>query len=158
MIPSPSEIWVGSHWHFIPTKFLPFLPFRSDSAQNLLGSAQNAWGRVKYSKIALMRSTRTQMLIIRYLKYDHHFTHLPTLFQAKARLCDLRNCLKNRGNQVVLEDFWNWVGDNEEAMKDQDKRITFGKEYCSSEWKFVWKAYDKEVSTHTLWNHYWHSW
>ena len=90
------------------------------------------------------------MLIIRYLKYDHHFTHLPTLFQEKARLCDLHNCLKNRGDQVVLEDFQNLVGDNKEAMKDQDKRIAFGKEYCSLEWKFVWKAYNKEVSTHTL--------
>ena len=28
---SPSEIWVGSHWHDIPTKFQPFLPFQPDS-------------------------------------------------------------------------------------------------------------------------------
>ena len=30
MIPSPSEIWVGSYCHVIPTKFLPFLPFCYD--------------------------------------------------------------------------------------------------------------------------------
>jgi hypothetical protein len=71
--------------------------------------------------------------------------------KAKARLCDLRNRMKNRSDQVALEEFRNWVGGNEEAIKDQDKRIAFGKEYCNSkEWKFIWKAFDKEVSTHTL--------
>ena len=33
MIPSPGQIWVGFHWHDIPTKFLPFLPFHLDSAR-----------------------------------------------------------------------------------------------------------------------------
>lgn len=91
------------------------------------------------------------MLIIRYRNYDHYFTHLQTLFQAKARLCDLRNRMKNRSDQVVLDEFRNWVGDNEEAIKDQDKQIAFGEDYCNSkDWKFVWKAFDKEVSTLTL--------
>jgi hypothetical protein len=55
--------------------------------------------------------------------------------------------MKNRSDQVVLDEFRKWVGDNEEAMKDQEKRIAFGKEYCSSkEWKFIWKVFDKEVS------------
>jgi hypothetical protein len=84
------------------------------------------------------------------LVYDH-FTHLLTSFQAKAKLCDLRNRIKNRGDQVTLDEFRKWVGDNEEAMKDQDKRMAFGKEYCApKEYKFVWKAFDKEVSTRTL--------
>ena len=56
--------------------------------------------------------------------------------------------MKNRSDQVVLDEFRKWVGGNEEAIKDQDKWITFGKEYCNSkDRKFVWKTYNKEVST-----------
>jgi hypothetical protein len=90
------------------------------------------------------------MLTIRYLKYDGLSFHLLTLFQAKARLCDLRNRMKNKSDQVTLDEFRKWVGD-EEAMKDQDKRIAFGKEYCGTkDWKFIWKCFDKEVRTHTV--------
>ena len=49
IIPGPGEIWVGSHWHDIPTKFLPFLPFHPESTQIPPGSRWNTWGRVKYS-------------------------------------------------------------------------------------------------------------
>jgi hypothetical protein len=91
------------------------------------------------------------MLLIKYLKYDHHFTHLLTSFQAKAKLCDLRNRMRNRSDQVVLDEFRKSVGGDEEAMRDRDKRIAFGKDYCTPrEWKFVWKAFDREVSTQTL--------
>lgn len=56
--------------------------------------------------------------------------------------------MKSRSDQVVQDEFRKWVGDNDEAMKDQAKRIAFGKEYCGpKEWKFVWKAFDKEVNT-----------
>jgi hypothetical protein len=56
--------------------------------------------------------------------------------------------MRNRSDQVTLDEFRNWVRNNEEAMKDQDKRMAFGKEYCSAkDWKFVWKAYDKDVSS-----------
>jgi hypothetical protein len=83
------------------------------------------------------------------VSHYHFFTHLLTLFQAKARLCDLRNRMKNRSDQVTFDEFRNWVGNNEEAMKDQNKRIAFGIDYCKpKEWKFVWKAFDREVSTH----------
>lgn len=55
--------------------------------------------------------------------------------------------MKNKSDQVVLDEFRKWVGDNQEAMKDQENRIAFGKEYCSSrEWKFIWKVFDQEVS------------
>ena len=61
MILSPGEIWVSSHWHDIPTKFLPFLPFhpdstwiplkflsfRSESARIHLDSYHSAWIRVE---------------------------------------------------------------------------------------------------------------
>jgi hypothetical protein len=54
--------------------------------------------------------------------------------------------MKNRSDQVTLDEFRKWIGDDEEAMKDQDKRIAFGIEYCNvKEWKFIWKAFDKEV-------------
>jgi hypothetical protein len=54
--------------------------------------------------------------------------------------------MKNRSDQVVLDEFRKWVGD-EEGLKDPENRITFGKEYCSSkEWKFIWKVFDQEVS------------
>jgi hypothetical protein len=54
--------------------------------------------------------------------------------------------MKNRSDQVTLDEFRKWVKDDEEAMKDRDKRIAFGKEYCNSkEWKFIWKVFDKEV-------------
>lgn len=97
--------------------------------------------------------TRTPKLIIRHLKYDHRFTHLLTSFQAKAKLCDLRNRMKNRSDQVTLDEFRKSVGDDEEAIKNRDKRMAFGEEYCNpKEWKFVWKAFDKEVSTQTLVN------
>ena len=58
------------------------------------------------------------------------------------------NRMKNCANQVALDEFWKWVRDDEKAMQDQNKRIVFGKEYCDpKDWKFVWKAFDKEVST-----------
>lgn len=90
-----------------------------------------------------------------YHKVSRHsfyfFTRLLTIFQAKARLCDLRNRMKNRSDQVTLDEFFIWAGDNAEAMKDQNTRIAFGNEYCNAkEWKFVWKAFDKEVSTFSL--------
>ena len=70
--------------------------------------------------------------------------HLLKLFQAKTRLCDLHNLMKNRSDQVVLDEFRRWV-DDEAAMKDQDKQVEFGKEYCDvKEWKFLWKAFNKE--------------
>ena len=56
--------------------------------------------------------------------------------------------MKNRADQVTLDEFRKWVGDDEKAMQDPNKRIAFGKEYCNpKEWKFVWKAFDKEVSS-----------
>jgi hypothetical protein len=59
--------------------------------------------------------------------------------------------MKNKGDQVTLDEFRKWVGNNEEAMKVQVKRIAFGKEYCApKEWKFVWKDFNKEVNTHTF--------
>ena len=68
-----------------------------------------------------------------------------------AKLCDLHNSMKNRSNQVTLDRFQKWAGGNEGAMKDQDKIIAFGREYCTpKEWKFVWKAFDKEVNTRIL--------
>jgi hypothetical protein len=54
--------------------------------------------------------------------------------------------MKNRSDQVVLDEFRIWVGDDEKAMKDPDQRIAFGKDYCATnEWKFIWKEFDKEV-------------
>jgi hypothetical protein len=53
--------------------------------------------------------------------------------------------MKNRSDQVVLDEFRIWVGDDENAMKDPDQRIAFGKDYCNNEWKFIWKEFDKEV-------------
>lgn len=74
-------------------------------------------------------------------------TYLLTSFKAKAKLCDLRNRMKNRADQVTLEEFRKWTGDDEKAMQDRDKRIAFGKEYCNTkEWKFVWKTFDRDVS------------
>lgn len=59
--------------------------------------------------------------------------------------------MKSKGDQVALDEFLKWVGDDVAAMKDQDKRIAFGKEYCNvKEWKFIWKTFNKEVSTHTV--------
>jgi hypothetical protein len=58
--------------------------------------------------------------------------------------------MKNRADQVTLDEFRKWVRDDEKAMQDQNKIIAFGKEYCNpKDWKFVWKAFDKEVSTQT---------
>lgn len=52
---------------------------------------------------------------------------------------------------MALEEFRKWAGDNEEAMKDNENRIAFGKEYCSpKDWKFVWRVFDKEVSIQSL--------
>ena len=76
---------------------------------------------------------------------------LLTLSQAKAKLCDLCNRMRNHADQATLDEFQKWAGDNERAMQDQNKRIAFGQEYCNpKEWKFIWKAFDKEVST--LWD------
>ena len=59
--------------------------------------------------------------------------------------------MKNRSDQVTLDRFQKWAGGNAEAMKDQDKIIAFGREYCTpKEWKFVWKAFNKEVNTRIL--------
>jgi hypothetical protein len=59
--------------------------------------------------------------------------------------------MKNRSDQAVLDEFRTWVGDDEKAMKDENQRIAFGKEYCNAkEWKFIWKAFDKEVRIRSL--------
>ena len=76
---------------------------------------------------------------------------LLTLSEAKAKLCDLCNQMRNCANQATLDKFWKWAGDNKRAMQNQNKRIAFRQEYCNpKEWKFIWKAFDKEVST--LWD------
>jgi hypothetical protein len=62
--------------------------------------------------------------------------------------------MKNRADQVTLDEFRKWVGDDEKAMKDQEKRIAFGKEYCTlKEWKFSWKIFDREVNTWIFFDH-----
>jgi len=113
-----------------------------------LNKLQLSWDKYLGKKFPHKIDKDTEAYQKVYIKYDHHFIILLTLFQAKAKLCDLRNRMKNRSDQVTLDEFRRWVGDNAEAMKDQDKRIAFGKEYCTPrEWKFSWKVFDKEVST-----------
>jgi hypothetical protein len=57
--------------------------------------------------------------------------------------------MRNRSDQAVLEEFRKWADEDNNAIKDPQKRIAFGKEYCNAkEWKFIWKAFDKEVSPH----------
>ena len=41
-------------WALTDMSFLPFLPFCSDSARNLFGSARNVWGSVKYSLLDIL--------------------------------------------------------------------------------------------------------
>ena len=54
--------------------------------------------------------------------------------------------MRNKSDQVVLEEFRLWVGEDEKALKDSDQRIAFGKDYCNTnEWRFIWKVFDKEV-------------
>ena len=52
---------------------------------------------------------------------------------------------------MTFDEFQKWVRDDEEAIKDQSKRIAFGKEFCNvKEWKFLWKAFDKEVRPYSF--------
>ena len=48
-------------WALTDMSFLPFLPFRSDSARIPLGSARNVWGSVKYSNISALDLGREYM-------------------------------------------------------------------------------------------------
>ena len=58
--------------------------------------------------------------------------------------------MKNQRDQVILDEFLKWAG-GEEAMKDKEKRIAFGKEYSMpKEWKFIWKTFNREVSMHYI--------
>ena len=58
--------------------------------------------------------------------------------------------MKNQSDQVILDEFLKWAG-GKEAMKDKEKRIAFGKEYSTPmEWKFIWKTFNREVSTHNI--------
>jgi hypothetical protein len=59
--------------------------------------------------------------------------------------------MKNKSDQVTQDEFRKWVGDDETAMKDRDNRIAFGKDYCNvKEWKFIWKAFDREVKIYSF--------
>ena len=59
-----------------------------------------------------MRSTRIQTLITMEIEISSIMmsSYLPKLFQAKARLCDLYNQMKNKSDQVVVDEFQSGSG------------------------------------------------
>ena len=59
-----------------------------------------------------MRSTRIQTLITMEIEIPSIMmsSYLPKLFQAKARLCDLYNQMKNKSDQVVVDEFQSGSG------------------------------------------------
>ena len=104
-------------------------------------------GTYIYAKNILTRLKKTPILIIRYLS-NTIISHVTDIISGKSKALQPNEELCQSGNSRRVP---KWAGDNNRVMQDQNKRIAFGQEYCNpKEWKLIWKAFDKEVST--LWD------
>jgi hypothetical protein len=67
------------------------------------------------------------------------------IVQLKSRLCDYRNRVKAKGEQVALERFKKMYKNDPDAIRDREKRIAFGTHFCDAinqHYRFIWLGYD----------------
>ena len=59
--------------------------------------------------------------------------------------------IKERAEHVVIERFRKLHGNDVDAIRDREKRVKFGTEWCdpaSREYKFIWGGFDKTPVSH----------
>ena len=80
-------------------------------------------------------------------RYHHHYRSDTNLFfqATQTQLWDYRSWMKTKAMQVVEEDFIAKYG--EEALKDVEKRIAYGKSLCTKgDHKFTFGIINPNVS------------
>ena len=80
-------------------------------------------------------------MIISLLVFAYVFKSL----QLKSRLWDYRNRMRAKGEQVALERFNKIYKNDPDAIRDREKRITFGTHFCDAinqNYRFIWRGYD----------------